>query len=232
MTGQDAVNIAKAFVEKIALTGLILTRADGDARGGAALSMRYITQCPIKFLGVGEHVDQLIPFHPQKIADSILDKGDILDLLDKVSKLGEASDFEKSKKRLESGRFDFNDMHRLIDQFQQMGGAPELLKMLPGGQGLIRKINDASQADMLSAQEQQRHIALIQSMTKKERRNPDLLNASRKKRIATGAGQTVVEVNKLLKKFQMLKTVAKTFSSLKGGKGGKMRSLLSGKLPF
>jgi signal recognition particle subunit SRP54 len=220
MTGQDAVNIAKSFNDKISLTGLILTRADGDARGGAALSMRYITQCPIKFLGIGERLDQFIPFHPQRIVDSILDKGDMLGLYEKISKLEDHTEFEQRSKRLERGKFNLDDMLYGFEKIMSMGGAEHILKMLPGGQGMIKKM-DAAPSEKASDHDVRKQMALMRSMTAKERKNPDILDASRRKRIAAGAGQTVADVNSLLKKFQLASGFMKRFSSDKKDKKGK-----------
>jgi signal recognition particle subunit SRP54 len=224
MTGQDAVNVARSFKEYASLSGLILTRVDGDARGGAAISMRHVTNCPIKFLGVGEGVDRLIPFDPKRIADQILDMGDIVELVERVSKVADEEKTQKMQARFETGRFNLNDMEEQLLQMLKMGGISGILKLLPGAKKIASAIGENSAA--LSEKTIHRQIALIRSMTPKERRNPDILNGSRRKRIAAGAGQSVVDLNRFLKQYQGVKDMAKKFSG-KGMKGmGALRSLM------
>jgi signal recognition particle subunit SRP54 len=214
MMGQDATNVAKSFKERVSLTGLILTRVDGDARGGAAISMRYITNCPIKFLGVGEHVDKLIPFSPKRIADQILDRGDIVELVEKAAQLAEKTSMEKMQKRIEKGKFDMNDMKEQLEQIVKIGGFSGFLNMLPGAKKIRAELEKKSQS-FPEESVIKRQIAFIQSMTKKERLTPDILNGSRRKRIAAGAGQSVMELNRFLKKFETTKDMVKRASKNK-----------------
>lgn len=217
LTGQDAVNIAKNFHDAVKITSIILTRADGDGRGGAALSMRHVTGRPIKFLGMGERVDQLEIFDPHRVASRILDMGDIVSLVEKASALAESEDQEKLAKKLEKGHFDLNDMAKQLEGMQKMGGLSGMLSFLPG----IGKIQDKLEGAGLDDSLVRRQLAVIRSMTKKERRNPNILNGSRRKRIAFGAGVQVMEVNRLLKQFEQIQTMFKRMG--KGGKKGFMR---------
>lgn len=223
MTGQDAVRVAQGFKEKLALTGLILTRMDGDSRGGAALSMRAVTGCPIKFVGVGEKVENLASFDPERIAGRILDMGDIVSLVEKATQVMQEEDAEKLAKRLEKGHFDLNDMAKHLEHMLGMGGVSGLLGYLPG----VGKIKDKLQEAGLDDQLVRRQVAVIRSMTKKERRNSSILNASRRRRIAAGCGQTVADVNRVLKQFDQMQAVVKKMSKL-GQKGllrGGLKSL-------
>ena len=212
MVGQDSVNIAKAFNEILEIDGVILTKLDGDTRGGAALSVRAVTGKPIMFAGVGEKLDDLDEFHPDRMASRILGMGDVLSLIEKVeSELDEKKALETAK-RLEENKFDLND---LLDQFQQikkMGDIKGLLSMIPGMGNKI-KDQDIDERAMLRTE------AIIYSMTKKERAKPDLLNASRRKRIAAGAGVTVEDVNKLMKQYEQMKKMFRSMNT----KGGKRR---------
>lgn len=214
MTGQDAVTIAREFNEKIGVTGVVLTRVDGDARGGAALSMRAVTGRPIKLMGLGEKLDALEPFHPDRIANRILGMGDVVSLVEKAAETIEAADAEKMAKKLQKGSFDFEDMLMQLRQMKKMGGLGGLMNLLPGV-GKIKKQLDAANVDesMLGRQE-----AIILSMTPKERRNPQIIHASRKKRIATGAGASVPDVNKLIKQWQKMNQVMKRMKKMGGGK--------------
>lgn len=211
MVGQDSVNIAKSFNEILEIDGVILTKLDGDTRGGAALSVRAVTGKPIMFAGVGEKLDDLDEFHPDRMASRILGMGDVLSLIEKVeSEIDEKKALEAAKK-LEQNKFDLND---LLDQFQQikkMGDIKSLLSMVPG----MNKIKDED----IDERAMLRTEAIIQSMTKKERSKPDLLNASRRKRIAAGAGVTVEDVNKLMKQYEQMKKMFKQMN----GKGAKRR---------
>lgn len=214
MTGQDAVVMAKAFNESLGLTGIILTRIDGDSRGGSALSMRHVTSCPIKFLGVGEKVDQLEVFDPKRLADRILDMGDILSLVEKAAEIAEVEDAEKLAKKLKKGQFDFNDMAQQIIQMQKMGGLSSLMSMIPG----LGQIKNAVQG--VNDKVIMRQLAIIRSMTLQERVNYQILNASRKRRIASGAGVEVMEINRLLKHLQHMQKMTKHL-----GKVGEKRFL-------
>ena len=221
LTGQDAVNIAKSFHEVVGVTGIILTRADGDARGGAALSMRHVTGQPIKFLGMGEKVDQLEIFDPHRVASRILDMGDIVTLVERAAALSESEDQEKLAKKLEKGHFDLNDMAKQIEGMQKMGGLSNMLGFLPG----IGKIKDKLEGAGIDDSLVRRQLAIIRSMTKQERRNPSVLNGSRRRRIANGSGVQVMEVNRLLKQFEQMQKVFKQMGKM--GKKGFMRQGLS-----
>ncbi len=227
LTGQDAVNIAKNFHDTIEITSIILTRADGDGRGGAALSMRHVTGRPIKFLGMGERVDQLEIFDPHRVASRILDMGDIVALVERASVLAESEDQEKLAKKLEKGHFDLSDMAKQLEGMQKMGGLSSMLGFLPG----IGKIQDKLEGAGLDDSLVRRQLAVIRSMTKKERRNPNILNGSRRKRIALGAGVQVMEVNRLLKQFEQMQTMFKRMgkmgqkSFMRQGLGAMMRGM-------
>ena len=233
MTGQDAVNVAQAFKEKVGLTGIMLTRVDGDARGGAALSMRAITGCPIKLLGTGEKLDELELFHPDRIAGRILGMGDVVSLVEKAAANIEEADAERFRKKFEKGQgFDLDDMAMQLKQLRKMGGMDGLMAMLPGVAKAKKQMKALNMDDRVIARQE----AMISSMTKKERADPRVIHASRKKRIAAGAGVNVQDINKLLKQFQemngMLKKVKKMQKSGRmpdmgalggmGGPGGQM----------
>ena len=214
MTGQDAANTAKAFAEALPLTGVILTKADGDARGGAALSVREITGKSIKFIGMGEKIEALEPFHPDRIASRILDMGDMLSLIENLQRNADLDQAKKFADKLKKGEeFTFEDFREQIVQMKKMGGMTGLLDKLPGmgkiSEDIKSKVNDKA-VDHLEA--------IILSMTPKERRNPDIIKGSRKKRIAAGAGVQVQEVNQLLRQFEMTRKMMK-----KMGKGGMRR---------
>ncbi|HWD28740.1 MAG TPA: signal recognition particle protein [Rhizomicrobium sp.] len=218
LTGQDAVNIAQTFNARVPLSGIILTRADGDARGGAALSMRAVTGAPIKFLGTGEKMDALEPFHPARVAGRILDMGDVVSLVEKAAETIDKEKAEKLAAKMKKGQFDMNDLAEQLNQMKKLGGMQGVLGMLPGV-GKIKGQLDAAGLDdkILTRQE-----AIIQSMTKAERSDPDLINGSRRKRIASGSGVEVSEVNKLLKMHRQMSDVMK-----KMGKGGRAMQGLS-----
>lgn len=207
LTGQDAVHIAESFKTAIPLTGLILTRMDGDARGGAALSMRYVTHCPIRFLGVGEHTDQLIPFSPTRIANQLLDQGDLLELVNQARSTIDETQVQHLEKRIRKGKFDLEDLQKQLEQMVKMGGMSKLLQFLPGAKKALHQI----EGDKLSEGDNhiKRQIALIQSMTLKERRHPEILNGSRRKRIAAGAGATVTDLNRLIKQYDQIRKFMK-----------------------
>jgi signal recognition particle subunit SRP54 len=217
MTGQDAVTIAKGFHERVGVTGLILTRIDGDSRGGAALSMRAVTGCPVKFMGVGEKTDQLEIFQPERIAGRILDMGDIVSLVERASEVVDQEDAEKLAKKMQKGHFDLDDMAKHLEQMIKMGGMSSLLGLLPGVGKIKDKIQEAGLDDCLI----RRQVGIIRSMTKKERKDFRLLNASRKRRVASGCGMEVSDVNRLLKQFQQMQTMMKQMSKL--GQKGFMR---------
>ena len=213
LTGQDAVNIAKSFHDRVSVTGIILTRVDGDGRGGAGLSMRFGTGAPIKFLGAGEKLDALEAFHPERVASRILDMGDVVSLVERASETLDKEEAEKLAAKMKKGTFDMNDLKAQLNQMKKLGGMKGVLGMLPGV-GKIKGQLDAAGLDdkILTRQE-----AIIQSMTKTERVDPDLINGSRRKRIAAGAGVEVSEVNKLLKMHRQMADMMK-----KMGKGGRM----------
>jgi len=213
LTGQDAVNIARSFNERVGVSGIILTRADGDQRGGAALSMRAVTGAPIKFLGTGEKLDALEAFHPQRIASRILDMGDVVTLVEKAVEHVDREKAEKLAKKMKKGELDFNDLADQLVQMRKMGGMQGLLGMLPG----IGKVKDQLAAAGLDDRVLKRQEAIISSMTKEERAEPDLINGSRRKRIAGGAGVEVSEVNKILKMQRQMSDVMKKMG--KGGRG-------------
>ncbi len=219
LTGQDAVTTAQNFNTRIGITGIILTRIDGDARGGAALSMRSATGQPIKFLGTGEQMDALQAFDAQRIAGRILDMGDIVSLVEKATENIKLEDAKKAAEKLAKGNFDLDDYLSQLRQMQKMGGLSGLMGMLPG----VGKIKNAMAGANLDDGILKKHEAIILSMTKKEREKPELLNASRRKRIAAGSGTTVQQVNQVLKQFQDMQTMMKRMKKL-GGKG-MMRSL-------
>ena len=221
MTGQDAANTAKAFNDALPLTGVILTKADGDARGGAALSVKEITGKPIKFIGMGEKVVALEPFHPDRIASRILDMGDVLSLIEDLQRNTDVEQAKKMAQKLKSGQgFTFDDFKDQIAQMKKMGGMTGLLDKLPGMGGLTDQIKDKVNDKSIAHME-----AIINSMTKKERANPDIIKGSRKRRIAAGAGVDVHEVNVLLRQFDMMQKMMK-----KMGKGGirKMAGAMKG----
>jgi len=209
MLGQDAVNTAQAFNEALPLTGVILTKMDGDSRGGAALSVRQITGKPIKFIGVGEKITGLEPFHPDRIASRILGMGDVLSLIEDVQKGIDEEAAAKMAKKLQKGKgFDLNDFKEQIQQMRNMGGLESLMSKMPGELGQISKQIPEGTAEKAMGKVE----AIINSMTPKERANPALLKASRKRRIAAGAGTSVQEVNKLLKQFEQSQQMMKMFS--------------------
>lgn len=216
MTGQDAANTARAFDEALALTGVVLTKTDGDARGGAALSVRHVTGKPIKFLGAGEKTDALEPFHPDRVAQRILGMGDVLSLVEEVERKVDREKAQKLAAKVAKGkRFDLDDMREQLSQMLDMGGLAGLMDKLPG----VSTLPDAVKSKV-NDREVHRMIAIINSMTKQERRHPDLLKASRKQRVARGSGTTPADINRLLKQYmQMEKMMSKM-------KGGAMRGLM------
>lgn len=221
MTGQDAANTAQAFNEALALTGVILTKTDGDARGGAALSVRQVTGKPIKFLGTGEKIDELQPFHPERMASRILGMGDVLSLVEDVQRHVDQEKAEKLARKLKRGKgFDLSDFHSQLEQMQNMGGLGNLVDKLPGMGELPahvkNRVNDKQTTHM---------IAIINSMTLQERRFPDVIRGSRKKRIAKGSGTQVQDINRMLKQFSQMQKMMKKFG--KGGMKGMMRKMAS-----
>jgi signal recognition particle subunit SRP54 len=219
LTGQDAVNVAQEFDDKIGVSGVVLTRMDGDGRGGAALSMRAITGKPIRFVGLGEKMDAIETFEPDRIAGRILGMGDIVALVEKAQETIEAEQAERMMKRFQKGRFNMNDLKMQLEQMMKMGGMEGMMGMMPGAAKMGKQMAAAGMDDSIL----KRQIALINSMTKKERANPDLLAASRKKRIAKGAGLEVSELNKLVKQHRQMADMMK-----KMGKGGMLKQAMKG----
>jgi signal recognition particle subunit SRP54 len=225
MTGQDAVNTAKAFNEAVGVTGIVMTRMDGDARGGAALSMRAITGAPIKLTGVSEKLDGLEDFHPERVAGRILGMGDIVGLVEKASETVDQEEAEKLARKMAKGQFDLEDYAKQLKQITKMGSLSGILGMLPGVGKIKAQLEDAN----LDTSILKRQGAIISSMTQKERRTPDIIKASRKKRIASGSGTSVQEVNRLLKQFDDMSTMMKRMNKL--GQKGLMRHGLSAIMP-
>jgi signal recognition particle subunit SRP54 len=225
MTGQDAVNLAKAFSERAAITGIVLTRVDGDARGGAALSMRQITGKPIVFLGTGERIGGLEPFHPERIAGRILGMGDVVSLVEKAAETVDRDEAEKLAAKIAKGNFDLDDLAGQLRQIRRMGGMGGMLSLLPGIGKLKKQLGDANIDESII----KRQEAIISSMTKSERRNPKLLNGSRRRRIAGGSGTSVQEINRLLKQYQDMADMMKKMKKL--GPKGLARHGLAGLMP-
>ena len=225
MTGQDAVAVAQGFKERLDLTGIVLTRVDGDARGGAALSMKAVTGCPIKLIGTGEKLDALEAFHPDRIAGRILGMGDVVSLVEKAAETIEQENAEKLAKKIQKGKFDLDDLAQQLKQIQRMGSVSELMNMIPGAAKMQGQLKNANIDDKMVG----RQLAILSSMTPGERRRPELIKASRKQRISRGSGTTVQDVNKLLKQYQEASRMMKRVKKL--GKKGLMRHGLSGMLP-
>jgi signal recognition particle subunit SRP54 len=218
LTGQDAVNLARAFNERVGLTGIVLTRVDGDGRGGAALSMRSVTGKPIKLIGTGEKTDALEDFHPGRIAGRILGMGDVVSLVEKAAANIDAEKAARVAEKMRKGKFDLADMREQLMQMQNMGGLGGLMGMLPG----VAKMKNQMATANLDDKVLKRQVAVIDSMTREERRNPDLLKNSRKKRISAGSGVKVEEINKLLK---MHRNMADMMKAMSQGKRGPMAAL-------
>jgi len=223
LTGQDAVNLARNFDERVGITGLVLTRMDGDGRGGAALSMRAVTGKPIKLIGTGEKMDALEEFHPRRIADRILGMGDIVSLVEKAAENIDAEKAAAMAKKMQSGKFDLNDLAGQIEQMSKLGGMGGIMGMMPGMSGMKDKLATAGLDDRMF----KRQVAIISSMTKDERANPDLLKHSRKQRIAKGSGTDAAEINKLLKMHRQMADMMKAMGG-KGKGGGLMRGMMGG----
>ena len=222
LTGQDAVNVATEFDDKIGVTGVVLTRMDGDGRGGAALSMRAVTGKPIRFVGLGEKMDALETFEPDRIAGRILGMGDIVALVEKAQETIEAEQAERMMKRFQKGQFNMNDLRMQLEQMMKMGGMESIMSMMPGMGKMAKQASEAGMDDTIF----KRQIALINSMTKRERANPQILQASRKKRIAAGAGLEVSELNKLLKMHRQMADMMKKMGKM--GKGGMLKQAMRG----
>ncbi|MCR0980612.1 signal recognition particle protein [Roseomonas populi] len=234
MTGQDAVNTARNFQDRVGVNGIVMTRVDGDARGGAALSMRAVTGAPIRLLGAGEKLDALEDFHPSRIAGRILGMGDIVSLVERAAETIDRDEAEKLAAKMQKGQFDLEDFASQLKQVGKMGNLSGILGMLPGLGAMKDKIANAKIDDGMIG----RQAAIISSMTRKERKNPDIIKASRKKRIATGAGVTVQDVNRLLKQFDDMSAMMKRMNKLgqkglmRGGLGALLPGMGGGKRPF
>jgi signal recognition particle subunit SRP54 len=216
MTGQDAVTVAQTFNERLNITGVILTKLDGDTRGGAALSVRAVTGKPIKFSGIGEKMGDIEPFYPDRMASRILGMGDVLTLIEKAQAAVNEEDLKKMERRIAENSFTLDDFLTQFDSISKMGGLSEILNMMPGANKLNLKDGELDESKIKVFK------AIIQSMTKQERNNPDIIKSSRRKRIAQGSGTSIQQVNQLLKQYEQSKELMKRFR----GKGGKMR------LPF
>ncbi|MEK0316068.1 signal recognition particle protein [Cohnella sp. 56] len=229
MTGQEAVNVAKAFHEQLALTGVVLTKLDGDTRGGAALSVKAVTGCPIKFASTGEKIDQLEAFHPDRMASRILGMGDMLSLIEKAQTNIDEEKAKELERKMRTAEFTFDDFLEQMEQVRKMGPLDQLLDMMPGMNKLKANPNFKIDEKQISRTE-----AIAKSMTKAEKQKPDMINYSRRKRIAAGSGTTVADVNRLLKQFEDMKKMMKQFSGMMGPKGPKggmkgLKNLLGGK---
>ena len=228
LTGQDAANVAKTFSDAINITGSILTRIDGDSRGGAALSIKSITNSPIKFIGLGEKVENFEPFHPERIAQRILGMGDIVSLVEKAAENIDKEEMEDMAKKIAKGKFDLEDFANQLKQMGKMGGVSGLLSMMPG----VSKAQKLMAENKISNSMIDKHIAIISSMTKKERADPDIIKASRKIRISKGSGTKVQDVNRLLKQFLQSQKMMKRMKSMgKGGIPSDLMQKLQGNLP-
>jgi signal recognition particle subunit SRP54 len=221
MTGQEAVRVASDFNEAVQLTGLIMTKIDGDARGGAAISMREVTNVPIKFLGTGEKLNAIELFHPDRLANRILGMGDVMTLIERAQDELDQDEAQRAGQKLLEGDFNLDDFLKQMQQIKKLGPIGKLMEMIPGMNQAMKDV-DMSNAE----QDMQRIEAVIQSMTSYERRNPKIIKASRKRRIATGSGTTVQDVNSLLRQFREMQTMMK---QLRKGRGKGLASLLGGK---
>jgi signal recognition particle subunit SRP54 len=210
MIGQDAINVANNFKNKLAITGIILTRLDGDTRGGSALTMKAITQCPIKFIGTGEKLDELEEFNPTRIASRIVGMGDVVSLVEKAQEIFDVEEMKIAGDKFKQGKVDFNDILSQIRNMRKMGGMSSIINLLPGVGALKEQLKNMTHLEKeIKVQE-----AIILSMTKKERKNPEILNSSRKHRIAKGAGSNIQEVNRLMKKYKMMQKMMGKFGKI------------------
>jgi len=226
MTGQDAVQTAKAFDARVPLSGIMLTRVDGDARGGAAMSMKAVTGKPIKLIGVGEKWDEIETFHPERVAGRILGMGDVVSLVEKAVETVDSEEALKMAKKFKKGQFDFNDLLSQIQQMKKMGGMGAMMKLMPGLSSMAGKLDEAGLDDGFV----KRQEAIIYSMTKVEREKPDLLNMKRKQRIAAGSGTSVQDVNKIVKQLKQMQTMMKKMRKMGTGKMmGMMKDMMGGK---
>ncbi len=217
MTGQEAVTVAKAFHDALNIDGIVLTKMDGDAKGGAALSIQSIAQCPIYFVGMGEKLDALEPFHPDRLASRLLDRGDLMTLVEKAGEVIDESQAQEMVNKFKKNDFDLEDFRTQLRQMKKLGSMGSLMKMLPGAKELTKKVNMDDAEAGLKVKE-----AIINSMTVKERKRPEILNGSRRNRIALGSGTSVAEINRFMKEFEQMKKMMKQFT-----KGGMMKAMMS-----
>lgn len=224
MTGQDAVNVAESFNKQLELTGVVLTKLDGDTRGGAALSVKAVTGCPIKFAALGEKIDALEPFHPERMASRILGMGDMLSLIEKAQSNIDVEKAKEMERKMRNAEFTFDDFLEQMDQVKKLGPIDQIMDMIPG-MGKMKQMKDIK----VDEKQMGRVEAIVHSMTTEEKQNPDLINHSRRKRIATGSGTSLADVNRLIKQFDEMRRVMKQFSDMMGpkGKGNKMMKQLS-----
>jgi signal recognition particle subunit SRP54 len=216
MTGQDAVNVADSFNRQLGLTGVVLTKLDGDTRGGAALSVKAVTGCPIKFAAMGEKIDALEPFHPERMASRILGMGDMLSLIEKAQASIDAEKAKDLERKMRNAEFTFDDFLEQMEQVRKMGPLDQILEMIPG-MGKMKNLKNITVDERQLA----RVEAIVKSMTKEEKQHPEILNASRRKRIAKGSGTSIQDVNRLIKQFEDMRKMMKQFSSMMGSKGAK-----------
>lgn len=223
MTGQDAVNVAESFNAQLTLTGVVLTKLDGDTRGGAALSVKAVTGCPIKFAALGEKIDALEPFHPERMASRILGMGDMLSLIEKAQANIDTEKAKEMERKMRNAEFTFDDFLEQMEQVKKLGPLDQLMDMIPG-MGKVKQMKDIK----VDEKQMGRVEAIVHSMTKQEKQNPDMINHSRRKRIATGSGTTLADVNRLIKQFDEMRRMMKQFSDMMGpkGKGNKMMKQL------
>lgn len=223
MTGQDAVNVAESFNQQLQLTGVVLTKLDGDTRGGAALSVKAVTGCPIKFAALGEKIDALEPFHPERMASRILGMGDMLSLIEKAQSNIDAEKAKEMERKMRNAEFTFDDFLEQMDQVKKLGPIDQIMDMIPG-MGKMKQMKDIK----VDEKQMGRVEAIVHSMTKQEKQNPDMINHSRRKRIAAGSGTSLADVNRLIKQFDEMRRMMKQFSDMMGpkGKGNKMMKQL------
>ncbi|MFD3258301.1 signal recognition particle protein [Paenibacillus lentus] len=226
MTGQDAVNVAESFNQQLQLTGVVLTKLDGDTRGGAALSVKAVTGCPIKFAALGEKIDALEPFHPERMASRILGMGDMLSLIEKAQSNIDAEKAKEMERKMRNAEFTFDDFLEQMDQVKKLGPLDQIMDMIPG-MGKMKQMKDIK----VDEKQMGRVEAIVHSMTKEEKQNPDMINHSRRKRIAAGSGTTLADVNRLIKQFDEMRRMMKQFSDMMGpkGKGSKMMKQMQAK---
>lgn len=226
MTGQDAVNVAESFNQQLQLTGVVLTKLDGDTRGGAALSVKAVTGCPIKFAALGEKIDALEPFHPERMASRILGMGDMLSLIEKAQSNIDAEKAKEMERKMRNAEFTFDDFLEQMDQVKKLGPIDQIMDMIPG-MGKMKQMKDIK----VDEKQMGRVEAIVHSMTKQEKQNPDMINHSRRKRIAAGSGTTLADVNRLIKQFDEMRRMMKQFSDMMGpkGKGSKMMKQMQAK---